>query len=595
MKGTDPVATDTAEGRDDAGRPPGGPGGPDGAGPGAGVAPGSGDGSGSGSGDASSGSSGGAMRSSAIMAAGTMVSRVTGFGRTIVLAAALGTQLLGDAYNTANTIPFIINDLLIQGLMASVIIPFLVKRRKSDPDGGRATEDRLFTAAVVLLLVVTAAAIASARWILELYAGGFDGAQMDVAVYLARFLLAQIFFVGLSGLISAMLNTRDRFGAPVWAPVLNNLVIIAVGLAFIWVALPGRTPENVTSGELTLLGLGTACGMAAQTVALVVSLWRAGFRWRPRLDLRGSGLGEALRTAGWMFLYTLTTQAGFLITTNIANRAGSQSVQEGYGVGAGLTAYNYAYQLFQLPYAIIAVSLITVLLPRMSAQAHDGLWGEVREGFSRTLRVSALVLVPLSLAMAVYSVQLSVLVFARGSTSAADAHNIGVVLAVMSLGLVPFTVFQLMLRVFYAMSDTRTPAMISIANVAVHGTLAVCAYLLLPPNLVVVGVAAGFMLSFVSGLTIAGAVLSARLGGLDGRRILGTLVRLFLAAVPAVAAALGVLWLSTRQFGDGLATNLGAPLVGTLLGMGLFLAAARLLRIEELRSVVGLVRSKLGR
>ncbi|WP_408638984.1 murein biosynthesis integral membrane protein MurJ [Nocardiopsis suaedae] len=584
MKGADPVATDTAEGRDDAGRSPEGPDGPDDTGA-----------SGGSGGSASSGSPGGAMRSSAVMAVGTMASRITGFGRTIVLAAALGTQLLGDAYNTANTIPFIINDLLIQGLMASVIIPFLVKRRKSDADGGKATEDRLFTAAVVLLLVVTAAAIASARWILELYAGGFVGAQMDVAVYLARFLLAQIFFVGLSGLISAMLNTRDKFGAPVWAPVLNNLVIITVGLAFIWVALPGRTPENVTSGELTLLGLGTACGMAAQTVALVVSLWRAGFRWRPRLDLRGSGLGEALHTAGWMFLYTLTTQAGFLITTNIANRAGSQSVQEGYGVGAGLTAYNYAYQLFQLPYAIIAVSLITVLLPRMSAQAHDGLWSEVREGFSRTLRVSALVLVPLSLAMAVYSVQLSVLVFARGSTSVADAQNIGVVLAVMSLGLVPFTVFQLMLRVFYAMSDTRTPAMISIANVAVHGTLAVCAYLLLPPNLVVVGVAAGFMLSFVSGLVIAGAVLSARLGGLDGRRILGTLVRLFLAAVPAVAAALGVLWLFTRQFGDGLATNLGAPLVGTLLGMGLFFAAARLLRIEELRSAVGLVRSKLGR
>ncbi|WP_026128578.1 murein biosynthesis integral membrane protein MurJ [Nocardiopsis halophila] len=564
------MATDTAEGRDESGTP--------------------GEGAESGS-----GSTGGAMRSSAVMAVGTMASRITGFVRTIVLAAALGTQLLGDAYNTANTIPFIINDLLIQGLMASVIIPFLVKRRKSDADGGRATEDRLFTAAVVLLFVVSAVAVASARWLLELYAGGFTGQQMEVAVYLARFLLAQIFFVGLSGLISAMLNTRDRFGAPVWAPVLNNLVIISVGLAFVWVALPGRTPENVSQGELTLLGLGTACGMAAQTVALVAALWRTGFRWRPRLDLRGSGLGEALRTAGWMFLYTVTTQVGFLITTNIATRAGSESVQEGYGVGAGLTAYNYAYQLFQLPYAIIAVSLITVLLPRMSAQAHDGLWNEVRDGFSRTLRVSALVLVPLSLAMAVYAVQLSVVVFARGSTSTADAHNIGIVLAVMSLGLVPFSIFQLMLRVFYAMSDTRTPAMISIANVAVHGTLAVCAFLLLPPNLVVVGVAAGFMLSFVSGLIIAGTILSARLGGLDGRRILGTLVRLHLAAAPAVGAAIGVLWLFSRQFGEGLATNLGAPIAGSLLGAVLFLGAARLLRIAELQSVIGLVRARLGR
>ncbi|GAA1107484.1 murein biosynthesis integral membrane protein MurJ [Nocardiopsis composta] len=562
------MATDTVDGSDDSAK----------------SDPGSGGGSG-----------GGAMRSSAIMAVGTMASRITGFVRTIVLAAALGTQLLGDAYNTANTIPFIINDLLIQGLMASVIIPFLVKRRKSDADGGKATEDRLFTAAVVLLLAVSITAMAAAQWLLAMYAGGFTDEQMQVSVYLARFLLAQIFFVGLSGLISAMLNTRDRFGAPVWAPVLNNLVIIAVGAAFIVVAAPGRTPENISSGELTLLGLGTTCGMVAQTAALVVSLWRTGFRWRPRLDLRGSGLGEALRTAGWMFLYTCTTQVGFLITTNIANRAGSQSVQQGYGVGAGLTAYNYAYQLFQLPYAIIAVSLITVLLPRMSAHAHDGLWHEVRDGFSRTLRVSALFLVPLALAMAVYSVQLSIVVFARGSTSAADAHNIGVVLAVMSLGLVPFTVFQLMLRVFYAMGDTRTPAMISIGNVAVHGVLAVCSALLLPPSQVVVGVAAGFMLSFVSGLVIAGTILSGRLGGLDERRILGTLLRLHLASLPSVAAAIGVLWLFTRWFGPGLLTNLGAPAAGCLIGALLFVLFARLLRVQELQSAIGLVRARLGR
>ncbi|GAB3492838.1 murein biosynthesis integral membrane protein MurJ [Nocardiopsis coralliicola] len=535
------------------------------------------------------------MRSSAIMAIGTMASRITGFIRTIVLAAALGTQLLGDAYNTANTIPFIINDLLIQGLMASVIIPFLVKRRKSDPDGGKATENRLFTAAVLLLFAVSAAAIAASHWLLSLYAGGFTETQMQVSVYLARFLLAQIFFVGLSGLISAMLNTRDRFGAPVWAPVLNNLVIIAVGAAFMLVAGPGRDPGEITSGELALLGLGTTCGMVAQTIALIVSLWRTGFRWRPRLDLRGSGLGEALRTAGWMFLYTCTTQVGFLVTTNIANRAGSTSVEQGYGVGAGLTAYNYAYQLFQLPYAIIAVSLITVLLPRMSGHAHDGLWHEVRDGFSRTLRVSALFLVPLALAMAVYSVQLSVLVFARGSTSVEDARNIGIVLAVMSLGLVPFTIFQLMLRVFYAMSDTRTPAMISIANVAVHSVLAIGAYLVLPPDRVVVGVAAGFMLSFVSGLAIAGTILSARLGGLDGPRILGTLVRLHLASVPSVAAAIGILWWFTQQFGQGLATNLGAPLTGSVVGVVLFLGMARLLRVPELQGAIDLVRARAKR
>src|SRR5690606_15620982 len=214
------------------------------------------------------------------------------------LAAALGTQLLGDAYNVANTIPFIINDLLIGGLMASVIVPFLVRRRKQDADGGKATEDRLFTSAVVVLLVVTAVAVLLAGPLIQLYASDFLPAQAEVSVFLARFLLAQVFFVGMSGLISAMLNTRDRFGAPVWAPVLNNLVIITVGVLFLFVGT-GDTVETVTTADKILLGAGTSCGMVLQTVVLLGSLWRSGYRWRPRLDPRGSGMGEALRTAGW--------------------------------------------------------------------------------------------------------------------------------------------------------------------------------------------------------------------------------------------------------------------------------------------------------
>jgi putative peptidoglycan lipid II flippase len=539
----------------------------------------------------------GMLSSSLGMAVGTMASRITGFGKVIMLAAAVGTQLLGDAYNTANTIPFVINDLLIGGLMASVIVPFLVRRRKRDSDGGRATEDRLFTSAVLLLFVVTAVAILGAELLIRLYGGGFTGPQFDVAVYLARFLLAQIFFVGLSGLVTAMLHTRGSFAIGAWAPVANNVVIIAVAAAFLVLAPSQPTPETVAGqdGLLTLLGLGTACAMALQALILLGALWRAGFRWRPRLDLRGSGLGEALRNAGWMFVYICMTQIGFLITANVVNRAGVLSVEDGQGVGAGLTAYNYAFQLFQLPYAIIAVSLITVLLPTMSAHAADERWDEVRSGFSRTLRVSAFILVPLSLAIAVFAIPLARLAFARGSTGADDAANIGLVLIAMSLGLLPFTIFQLMLRVFYALGDTRTPAFLGAANVAVHGGLAVLAFLILPPEHVVVGVAGGFMASFLSGLLIAGAVLGRRLGGLDGLRICGTLLRLYLAAAPSVAVGIATLLLFEERFSPGPVVDIGAPAVGCLAGALLFLLGAKLLRIRELGAMSDLVRSKLRR
>ncbi|MFV2195518.1 murein biosynthesis integral membrane protein MurJ [Nocardiopsis sp. LOL_012] len=544
--------------------------------------------------DPGEGSGSGMMRSSMVMAVGTMASRLTGFARTIVLGAAIGTHLLGDAYHTAHTIPFILNDLLIGGLMASVIVPFLVKRRKRDADGGKATEDRLFTTTLLALGLLTVVAVAAAELLIWMYGSRFTDAQFDDSVFLARYLLVQIFFIGMSGLLSAMLNTRNRFGAPVWAPVLNNLVIMAVAGMFLWTAGPGQEPP-VDHAYLTLLGAGTAAGMALQALVLFVALRRSGYRWRPRMDLRGSGLGEAVRTAGWMMLYTLLTQAGLWITTNIANAANVAALEAGHDVGAGITAYNLSYQLFQLPYAIIAVSLITVLLPRMSADAEDRNWAAVRAGFSRTLRVSAFILVPTAFAVALFAEPLAILAFARGSISEPDAANIGQILAVMALGLVPFTVFQLMLRVFFALGDTRTVALIAIANLAVHGVLAAVSYLLLPPEKVVVGVAAGFMVSFLSGLTIAGNVLSRRLGGLDGKHALGTLLRLHAAVVPSVAAGFGVLWLFDAHVGPGLLTYIGAPAAGCLLGVLLYLVTAKLLRVPELTAAVELVRGRLRR
>lgn len=535
------------------------------------------------------------LKSSGVMAVGTAVSRATGFVRTVVLAAAIGTQLLGDAYHTANTIPFIVYDLLIGGLMASVIVPFLVKRRKQDPDGGAATEQRLFTLAAVLLLIVSVIAVLSAEWLIRLYAGEFTEDQFNVAVLLARFLLAQIFFLGMSGLSSAMLNARGRFGAPVWAPVLNNLTIIAVGAVFLATTGPGSTPEEITEDRLALLGVGTAGAMALQALVLQLALHAAGFRWRLRFDVVGSGLGEALRAAGWMFVLVCTMQVGFLVTANIANRAGVAAATGEAGVGAGLTAYHLAYQLFQLPYAILAVSVITVLLPRMSSSAADGNRAELRRDFSRGLRTVSTLLVPVSLLMAVYAVPLCAMVLARGSTSEEDARMVGQILRVFALGLVSFSIYQLMLRVFYASGDTRTPALIGIANVAVHTAAGTAAFHFLPAHRIVVGVAAGFMLSYICGLLIGGLVLRRRLKGIDGRRILRTLVLLHLAAVPLTAVGAGTLQAAyALPIGSTPAVLIGA-VAALALGGPLFGFAGRMLGIREIPLLVHTLRSRLPR
>ncbi|MFD0688934.1 murein biosynthesis integral membrane protein MurJ [Actinomadura fibrosa] len=533
---------------------------------------------------------------SAVMAVGTLFSRVTGFLRTVVIGAALGTALLGDAYQAAEMIPYTVYELLLGGLLASVFVPFLVKRRMGDADGGAATERRLVGVALLALAVLTVAAVLAAGPLISLYAGGYTGRQREVAVLLTRLLLTQIFFIGVSGLASTLLNVRQRFGAPMWAPVANNLVTIAAALLFLWAAGPGRTPETVTDGQLTLLGAGSALGTVVQSGLLAWALWSAGFRGRPRLDLRGSGFGEAARTATWMLLYIVVAQAGVLVTANVATRAGARaSAAAGHPVtGSGLAVYRFALVVFQLPYAIIAVSVITALLPRMSAHVADGRRDLVRDDFSRGLRLACALLVPLSLGMLVFAIPGSVALFAYGSTTPDGARRIGAVLMVFAVLLLPFTLHQLLMRVFYALGDTRTPGLIAVPAGIAQAAAALALLRFVPARQVVLGLPAAYGLFYVVGAAGAVWALRRRLGGMDGRRILRTVTRLHVAALPAVAFAAAVVWAFGRMPGERL-PGLLAVVVGSAGGGALYLAAARLMRVAELGYFTAIARARLRR
>lgn len=533
-------------------------------------------------------------KSSAIMALGTIVSRVTGFLRTIILAAAIGTQLLGDAYQTAGMVPYMIYDLLIGGLLASVFVPFLVKRRKLDADGGDRTEQRLVTLMLLVLFVLTLVSVVLAEWFIRIYAGGFTGAQFEVSVVLARYLVTQIFFIGASGLASAMLNARNRFGAPMWAPVLNNLVIIGICVWFLNLAGPGRSPETVTSGELMLLGLGTALGQVVQALVLVWALAAAGFRWRPRLDLRGSGLGEAASAASWMMLYIVVAQVGALVSTNVATRAGASAAEAGFGSGAGIAAYKFASMLFQLPYAVIAVSVITALLPRMSEHVAAGRKDQVRSDFSRGFRLSSVLIAPLSVAMIVFAIPFCVLIYAQGSTSADDAAAIGRILMVFCLMLIPFTLFQLQMRVFYALGDTRTPALVSIPSELAHASTAIGLLFFLEPQHVVVWLPLPYGLYYILGSGIMWYLLHKRLNGLDGRRTASTLFRLHLATIPAAVSGVAMIYLFRGLPGD-IWPGLASIAAGGVLGGVLFVVTAKFLNVTEVTSFLDLLRTRLRR
>jgi putative peptidoglycan lipid II flippase len=524
------------------------------------------------------------------MAIGTVASRGTGFVRNAAIVAVLGVHTVGAAYNVANTTPNIVYELLLGGILTSVVVPLLVRAAQNDTDGGEAYAQRLLSLVVVTLLLASVVLVVLAPQLVALYMHDADDDTRRLATVLARYFLPQMLFYGAGAVMGAILNARERFGAPMWAPVLNNVVVIATCGLFL--ALPGTSgvsASSITSTQELVLGLGTTLGIVAQTIALVPSLRAAGFRFRFRTDLRGTGLGEIGRLARWVLLYVVANQLAYLVVVNLANK---QVLNDN---GRGYASYVNAFVLWQLPHAIIAVSVITALLPRMSRAAADDRLPDLRDALNRGLRLTASVLVPAALAFIVLGRVLATVVFGHLNTSAEEARFIGTLLAVFAIGLVPFSAYQLQLRAFYAMHDTRTPTLI---NLGVNATLIavdVPLYLALPDHLKVIGLAAGHASSFVVGLLICSRVLSRRLGGLAGGLVVRTAVRclvaaLLPAAVAAVAAALAV-----RVLGEGTAGALLALVVGTaVLGAG-YVALARRLRVPEVDEVLGPVLSRLSR
>ena len=527
------------------------------------------------------------------MAVGTLASRITGFVRNAILLYALGTHDLGNAYNVANTLPNIVYNLALGGILTSVVVPLLVKAAKRDRDRGEAYDQRIFTLGVLALGGITVVATAASVPIASIYAGNIGGgaATYHLTVIFAYFFIPQIFFYGVSSLAGAILNARGSFAAPMWTPVINNVVVILVGLAFMATAGLHQTPAHISGAEVQLLGLGTTLGIVLQTVALIPSLRRVRFRWRPRYDFRRHEVSEIGRMSGWMFGYVIATQIAFLVTTRVANSAGARVPHQ--AAGAGFAAYSNAYTLFQLPYAIVGVSVITAMLPRMSGHASEGRYRLVSSDFSSATRLASVLVVPASLILAVLGTPLAEGLFAYGSMNAASARYLGEIFAVFSLGLLPFTLFQLLLRVFYSMHDSRTPAFIGLATMTVNIVANLIALAILPPGHVVAGLGAGFGVASLTGTVVAWRVLSRRIGGLDGYAIRRSLVRMHAAAIPAAIFAIAVSVMVNSVISGGRFAALVTVTIGGTGAMFLYLLFAKAFDVRELNDLIATVRARL--
>ncbi|MGW8945770.1 murein biosynthesis integral membrane protein MurJ [Streptomyces koyangensis] len=536
------------------------------------------------------GAGGGLVRSSVLMAVGTVVSRATGLIRQVLQAAALGTGLLASTYNTANTVPTSLYTLLIGGALNAVLVPQLVRARATEPDGGRAYEQRLVTLVVCVLGVGTALAVWAAPEIVGLYMRDTPGSHeaFELTVTFARFLLPQIFFYGLFGIYGQLLNAREKFGAMMWTPVLNNVVLVAMFAAYLGLmAAPGRV-EDITADQVRLLGIGTTAGVAIQALALVPFARAAGFRFRPRFDWRGNGLGRSVHAAKWTLLFVLANQVALTVVTNFANAADQELPQ----AGAGYTAYTYAQTIWLLPQSIVTVSLVTALLPHMSRAVAEGRLGDLRADLTRGLRISGVVIVPTAFLFLALGPQIAALLFAHGAADAASVRPLGHMLQAFGPGLIAFSAQYLLLRGFYAFEDTRTPFFMAAWIAGVDIALASACHVLLPARWAVVGMAGAYTLSYLAGLALTARLLRRRLGGRIGTGGLGRAYgKLLCAAVPA--AGLG--WAAARAVsGPGGPGTAGTWSTAVALASGVlstavaYLLLARLLKVEEVRRLPGL-------
>jgi putative peptidoglycan lipid II flippase len=541
----------------------------------------------------------GILGSSAVMAAGTTVSRLSGFVRSALLVAALGTVLHADVFSIANTVPNMLYILLAGGVFNAVLVPQLVRSMKHDPDGGEAYTNRVVTAAALFLGVVTVLLVVAAPWVMQLFLGeSWDDPELAAhrasAIDFARWCLPQVFFYGMFVLAGQILNARGRFGPMMWAPIANNLIAVGVLATYLLVFGPATRDEQTgaySTGQETLLGLGSTLGIVAQLLVLLPYLRRAGFAFRPRFDLRGTGLGHTLRLGIWTVAFVIVNQIAYTVVVNLAGNGTAQTPDT--ASSTGYTVYSFAFLIVMVPHAIITVSLATAVLPRLSSLAADDDRAAMADTLMVALRSALSVVVPFALLLPLVARDAAHVIWGYGAGRDTYA-NFAPTLALFGIGLVFFTVHYLMLRGFYALEQTRTvfwiQCVIAVTNVAAALLLVREATAEETSPALVLAYAA----SYVVGAGVSSAVLARTLGGLGFRRLVRFTVRLVVVAMLSTAVAYG----ATRLLaGLGEDPSLGLALVRGIAvaaaDVVVFLVLARLFRLEEVTEVLDTVARRL--
>jgi putative peptidoglycan lipid II flippase len=507
------------------------------------------------------------LRSSAVVGVGTALSRITGFLRVAAIAYALGGGVVAGVYSYASQTPAMLYELLLGGVLTATLVPLFVRHyEQSDDDATSA----IFTVSAVALLAVTVVGVAIAPWIVDLYtlrvSGADRAAQQELATTLLRLFMPLVFFYGMVALASALLNARRRFAAAALAPILNNMVVIAMFVALPRIADEPLTLDNVRDDTtlVLLLGLGTTAGIAAVALALAPAVVRAGARMRFLFDVRHAAVATMARLSGWTVGYVIANQVALWVVLVLAN-----------GVDGGPFLYLSAYAFFQLPHGLLAVSLMTTIAPEMASAAGRGDLAALRERLSFGLRLTILVVLPSAAVFVGLARPIVVALLERGAFTGAESAVVAETIVAFAVGLVPFSIYLFALRAFYSLPDTRTPFLLNCFENGVNIVLAVPLYAWLD----IPGLALAFSGAYTAAAVVTLVVLRRRIGGVDGRRICDMTGRVL---VPGLAVAV-VTWAISRGLGwDGTLQAAGTTAVGLLAAAFLYIGGLVVLRVPEL-------------
>jgi putative peptidoglycan lipid II flippase len=522
------------------------------------------------------------LRASSVMAVGTIASRVTGLIRNLLLVALLGTAILGDTYNVANTMPNILYNLLIGGALTAVFVPQIVKSLR-DSDQGAAFISRLFTVTVTFLLLLTVIGIVFAPVIVNLYAPEFSNRpEFDITVTFMRFCLPQIFFLGLFALLGQIANAKGKFGPMMWAPVINNLIAI---LLFSWFLVNRQDLSlgNISETDITWLGLGTTAGYLAQALILLPVVIRSGVKLTLRFDWHNSQIIKSFRLASWSFLYAMISQVSYLVTVSIATSAAVKTQVLGDSTGVGFTPYSNAYLILILPHSIVTVSVVTALLPRLSNYVIDKKHDELTNSLVKAIRLIGIFTVPAALIFLAFGQLVANTLYFGISNS--DANYLGLTLSAFALGLIPVSINLVLLRGLNAFENLKSQV---IGNLIMNLISIALSYLVaswFEPKWVTIGLAGIFTIHYFIGAGISFYLIRRH----QVRLPLLSISLYYLRLILIFTLVLAPIWLLRGEIPGG---NLVSLLLVTSVSAVFYLLIAKLLKISEVTDLLKVIWSR---